>query len=136
VETTARRIGFPLLEAAALRTRIMVLAEWENQLDDALTLAESSLQALSGDDCRFLILEVTGRQLSYTGKPQEAMEWLERALTCDAFHHSLWRRNVLITLAELRGAHDARAAAKEIPAAWDAISAVELARNARSPARG
>ena len=112
VEATARRIDFPLLEAAALRTRIMVLAEWENQLDVALTLAESALEHFDADDCRFLILEVTGRQLSYTGKPRDAMEWLGRALNCDAFRHSLWRRNVLITMAELRGTHDSRTAAE------------------------
>src|SRR5262249_51618655 len=95
VEATARAIGFPLLEAAALRTRIMVLAEWDKQLDGALALSESSLLHFGADDCRFLVMEVTGRQLTYAGKSREAMEWLERALRCDAFHHSLWRRNVL-----------------------------------------
>jgi hypothetical protein len=50
--------------------------------------------------------------VSYAGKPQEALEWLERALTCDAFHHSLWRRNVLITMAELLGPHDSHKAAE------------------------
>ena len=38
------------------------------------------------------------------------MQWLERALNCDAFLHSLWRRNVLITMAELHGANDPRKA--------------------------
>lgn len=112
VEATARAIGFPLLEAAAVRTRVMVLAEWDKQLEAAMTLSESSLKHLDADDCRFLVMEVTGRQLFYAGKPREAMEWLERALDCDAFRHSLWRRNVLITMAELQGADDPRKAAE------------------------
>lgn len=112
VEATARAISFPLLEAAAVRTRIMVLAEWEDQLGAALALNESSLNRFDSDDCRFLIMEVTGRQLSYAGKSQEAVKWLERALSCDAFCHSLWRRNVLITMAELHGSNDPRKAAE------------------------
>ncbi len=93
----------------------MVLAEWDKQLDDALALSESSLNRFDADDCRFLIMEVTGRQLSYAGRPEEATKWLERALNCDAFHHSLWRRDILITLAELQGGNDPRKAA-EFPA--------------------
>lgn len=112
VDATARIIDFPLLEAAALRTLLMVLAEWEGKLDDAVALAESSLAHFTGDDCRFLIMEVTGRQLSYAGKRKEAMLWLERALHCDAYDHSLLRRNALITMAELQGAHDSSKAAK------------------------
>jgi hypothetical protein len=49
---------FTLLEAAAIRTRIMILAEWEKRLDDALALTELSLAKFSGEDCRFLLLEV------------------------------------------------------------------------------
>jgi hypothetical protein len=104
VEATARAIDFQLLEAAAIRTRIMVLAEWDDQLEAAVALSESSLDRFNSDDCRFLILEVTGRQLSYARKSEQAVQWLNRALDCNAFHHSLWRRNVLITVAELHGA--------------------------------
>lgn len=110
VEAIGRAIGFPLLEAAAIRTRVMVLAEWDKRIDDALALSESSLTHFETDDCRFLVMEVTGRQLSYAGRPQEAKQWLERALNCDAFRHSLWRRNVLITMAELHSANDPRKA--------------------------
>ena len=112
VEATARAIGFSLLEAAAVRTQIMLLAEWENKLAAALSLGESSLDHFEAGDCRFLIMEVTGRQLSYAGKPQEAITWLERALTCDAYRNSLLRRNALITLAALHGHHDPHKAAE------------------------
>jgi hypothetical protein len=110
VEATARVVGFPLLEAAALRTRIMILAEWEKQIEAAVSLAESSLNRLEGDESHFLIMEVTGRQLSYAGKSQEAITWLTRAVACDVYRNSLWRRNVLITMAELHGPTDPRKA--------------------------
>ena len=102
VESTARTINFALLEAAAIRTQIMILAEWDQRLGDAVSLSEAALRRFGTDDARFLVLEVTGRQLSYANKKKEAIEWLERALGCDAFNYSLWRRNVLITMAELQ----------------------------------
>ena len=108
IEATARAIDFPLLEAAALRTRIMILAEWDKNLDAAIALSESSLERFPADDCRFLIIEVMGRQLSYAGKKEQAIRWLERALECDAYRNSLWRRNVLITMAELHGGDKAK----------------------------
>jgi tetratricopeptide (TPR) repeat protein len=112
VEGTARVINFPLLEAAAVRTRIMVLAEWEDQLDLAIRLSESTLGRLETEECRFLIMEVTGRQLFYAKMPKEAASWIERALKCDAYHQSLWRRNLLITMAEIYSSHDPRKAAE------------------------
>jgi hypothetical protein len=104
VEAAATSIGFPLLAAAAIRTQIVILAEWEDRLEDAVMLADSALGRFERADCRFLILEVTGRQISYKGQVDRAIPWLEQALECDAFLHSLWRRDVLITLAELKGA--------------------------------
>jgi tetratricopeptide (TPR) repeat protein len=103
VEAAGTSIGFPLLAAAAIRTQIVILAEWEHRLEDAVALAESALSRFEREDCRFLVLEVTGRHISYAGQVDRAVPWLERALTCDAYHHSLWRRDVLITLAELKG---------------------------------
>jgi hypothetical protein len=98
VEAAATSIGFPLLAAAAIRTQIVILAEWEDRLEDAVMLADSALGRFERADCRFLILEVTGRQISYKGQVDRAIPWLEQALECDAFLHSLWRRDVLITL--------------------------------------
>ena len=103
VEAAGTSIGFPLLAAAAIRTQIVILAEWEHRLEDAVALAESALSRFEREDCRFLVLEVTGRHISYAGQVDRAVPWLERALTCDAYHHSLWRRDILITLAELKG---------------------------------
>jgi tetratricopeptide (TPR) repeat protein len=103
VEAAGVSTGFPLLSAAAIRTQIVILAEWNHRLEDAVALGESALNRFEREDCRFLILEVTGRHISYAEQIERAVPWLERALACDAYHHSLWRRDVLITLAELIG---------------------------------
>jgi tetratricopeptide (TPR) repeat protein len=110
VEATGEQVGFPLLAAAAIRTQIVVLAEWQHQLNAAVALSEAALARFDKDDSRFLLLEVTGRHLFYGEQPQMAMAWLEKALQCNAYHHSLWRRDVLITLAEIKGAQDPQAA--------------------------
>jgi tetratricopeptide (TPR) repeat protein len=109
IEATARKIDFPLLEVSAMRTRITVIAELEKRVDEALALAESSLVRFSGEDCRFLILEVMGRQLSYAGRKVEAIAFLERSIACEAYRSSILRRNVLITLAELSVENPSRA---------------------------
>jgi hypothetical protein len=103
IEATGLSIGFPLLAAAAIRTQIVILAEWEHRLEEAVVLGESALSRFKREDCQFLVLEVTGRHISYAGQVDRAVPWLERAIACDAYHHSLWRRDVLITLAELKG---------------------------------
>jgi hypothetical protein len=110
IDQTASAINFPLLEAAAIRTRIMLLAEWQHRIGDAVELAEASLRRFGRDDCRFLISEVTGRQLAYANRKEEAIQWLNQALSCDGYQKSLWRRNVFITLADLWGQEDPKKA--------------------------
>jgi hypothetical protein len=117
IDQTARAIEFALLEAAAIRTRIMLLAEWQHRLADAVALAEASLKRFEIDDCRFLIMEVTGRQLGYANRREEAVKWLSRALSCDAYQKSLWRRNVLVTQADLHSAQDPKKAVEFTAAA-------------------
>jgi hypothetical protein len=119
VDRTARAIQFHLLEAAAIRTRIMLLAEWQHRLDEAVVLATNSLESLDGDDARFLILEVTGRQLGYAGQNEQAIDWLDRALACNAYRKSLWRRNVLVTQADLYSKPDPKKAVELTAAAVD-----------------
>lgn len=106
IEGVAQSVPYPLLEAAAIRNRIIILAEWENRVAEALNLAQTAIARLPGEDCSFLIAEVIGRQLHYAGRSAEGADWLERALGCNAYQQSLWRRNVLITLAEICGPHE------------------------------
>ena len=123
IEEVAQAIPYPLLEAAAIRNRIIILAEWEHQVAAALDLAQATVSRLPDEDCAFLIAEVTGRQLHYAGRSAEGARWLEQALACNSYRQSLWRRNVLITLAEICGPTD-RTRAADLTGA-----AVELCRN-------
>ena len=90
----------------------MILAEWRHDVPAALKLADSTLRRLEDNDSRFLITEVMGRQLSYAGRSEEAIGWLGRARALEVAGHTLWRRNVLITLAEEAGKSDASLAVK------------------------
>lgn len=94
-------IDLPILHAAAIRTLIMLRAEFQNDIDGAVKYAEQELIRTSDDESLFLIVEVTGRQLAYAKRPGEAIEWLKRAHSINVKGHALWKRNVLITLAEL-----------------------------------
>jgi hypothetical protein len=124
IEGGAQAIPYPLLEAAAIRNLIVILAEWEHQVAAALDLAQATVSNLPNEDCTFLIAEVIGRQLHYAGRSAEGAAWLERALACNSYQQSLWRRNVLITLAEICGPSD-RSRAAHLTG-----TAVELCRHA------
>jgi hypothetical protein len=106
VEAVGIERGLKTLEASAIRTRIMILAEWRHDMDAAVQLALSSLPRFNSGGDAFLITEVTGRQLAYAERKSEAIEWLERANAYTISEHELWRRNVMITLAEFVGTDD------------------------------
>ena len=80
VETCARKIDFPLLRAAAIRTQIVILADDPAKLNEARERAEAALAEAQTDDERFLLLEVTGRQLAYADQWTQAIKWLRDAL--------------------------------------------------------
>ena len=96
----ASKVRFPLLHAAAIRTQIVILAECEKKIHEAVRRAEEALTESSTDDERFLLLEVTGRQLTYAARWDEGVKWLQDALALRATGFPIWERNVLITLSE------------------------------------
>ena len=102
IEEAAREIDFPLLEAAAIRGRIIVISEFEEHLDTALELSASALQRVSEDRARFLLFEITGKQLVMADRDDEGRTFLLRALDCGGFKDALLRRNVLVTLADIQ----------------------------------
>ena len=102
VEQTAREIDFPLLEAAAIRGRIIVTAEFEEHLDVAMELSSNALGATTNDLARFLLFEITGRQLVIADKDEDGRRCLLQALECRGFKEALLRRNVLVILADLQ----------------------------------
>ena len=100
IEGRARNLGLDLLNAAAVRTQIVILAEWRNQLPQAVAVAEKVLRTAASDGVRFLIEEVTGRQLAYAGRWEEALRWMGRALERDVRGFAILRRNLLVTVGE------------------------------------
>jgi hypothetical protein len=100
VEATAIRVDFPLLRAAAIRTQIVILAEWEEKIDEAIRRAEQAVAESGTDDERFLLLEVTGRQMIYADRWDQGVKWLQDALALHAIGFPIWKRNALITLSE------------------------------------
>jgi hypothetical protein len=100
IEQRAKDLGLPILRAAAIRTRIVVVAEWYRDIGQAKTLAEAGLSWAVRDEERFLITEVMGRQLAYAGRLSEGLAWIERALEFKVREYAFLRRNLLITAAE------------------------------------
>jgi len=127
LEKLGEEIGLPILRAAAIRTLIMLRAEFLNDIEGAVKFAEQELARVSDDECVFLIVEVTGRQLAYANRSAAATTWLKRARSIVLSGHSLWRRNVLITLAEEEGASDTKLAVSYVKEAVDLSRAEDLA---------
>jgi hypothetical protein len=100
IETRAVELGFPLLRAAAIRTQILILAEWRGKVALGIERAERALADSQTDDERFLLLEVTGRQLAYADEWAQAVEWLQNALKLGVVGFPIWQRNDLLTLSE------------------------------------
>jgi hypothetical protein len=100
VEERAREIGFPLLRTSAICNQIVIPAEYRGQLKLALDRAETALAESETDDERFLLLEVTGRQLAYAGQWPQATKWLKDALALGVEGFPISERTVLLTLSE------------------------------------
>jgi hypothetical protein len=100
IEEKADDLGLELLSAAALRTQILILAECRNQLSQAVAAAQAALTTAKNDGVRFLIEEVTGRQLAYAGQWEEALRWMGSALGRRVKWFVLLRRNLLVTVGE------------------------------------
>jgi tetratricopeptide (TPR) repeat protein len=100
VERTAVDLDFSLLRGAAIRTQIVILAENLGKLTEAVSRAEAAVAGAGSDNERFLVLEVTGRQLAYGGRWDEAIKWLKKALALGVKGFPIWERNDLLTLSE------------------------------------
>ena len=108
LEKLGEETNLTILRVAAIRTLIMLRAEFFDDIDGAVKLAEAELDKVEDDESIFLIVEVTGRQLSYAKRSTESINWLKRARSILVTGNSLLRRNVLITLAEQEGTSNPR----------------------------
>lgn len=123
LDEQARRLGQDLLWACAVRARVVVLAEYLHDLDNALVVTREALARASFDpQVQFLIRECMGRQYVYAGRHREALGWLTEALAFHTTGFSLVRRDAL--LAASRGAGELDAASA-IPYTRQAVQLVE-----------
>lgn len=127
IERRAAELGLDILNAAAIRAKIITLAECGDRLPEALKLAEVALQTRSDDSGRFLIEEAIGRQLAYGGRWQEALWWMGLALQRHTKNSSLWRRNLLVTVAEGIARYDPSVAPEYARQAVDVAKSANLA---------
>jgi tetratricopeptide (TPR) repeat protein len=125
VEDAALQVGLGVLRAAAVRTRLIILAESLGKLDDAIALAQDRLSHTSSAEERFLITEVIGRQLAYVDRWDEAFQWIDRALKAQTEEYGIFRRNLLVTLGEGVASKDPLAATEYTQ------QAVELSKSAK-----
>lgn len=84
VTSCASKLSLNLLWACSIRGRIIVMAQYQNNLQAAVNLASSALSNGSVDPVvQYLIREAMGRQFVYEGQPTEAISWLSLALKSD-----------------------------------------------------
>ena len=109
-----------LLWACAMRARIVIAAEFYDDLPRAITIAEEALRRASDDPrIRFLIEECLGRQYLFAQQYQEAALWLGRACEEDTEAFPTVRIPALLAASRAYGISDPRAA---IPYAERAVS--------------
>lgn len=102
VAERARNNSMELLWACAIRSQLVILAEYMQDTTAAVALAETSLAQTSGDPrVQFLIRECIGRQSALP--LEDARQWLEETLrqNTDSFHHL--RLLVLISASRTAG---------------------------------
>lgn len=81
VADRARSLGLNTLWACAVKSQIVILAEYMSRFQDARVLAESALGQVGEDqEARFLIEECLGREYVYAGQNETGLDLLESAL--------------------------------------------------------
>jgi uncharacterized protein YhfF len=110
----ARDWNAGLLEAAAVRGQIVVLAEKQKDLESAVSVGEVTLAAYPQQrQVQFLILESLGRQFMYVKRDREALLWLRKAAAYVDNVASDERVTALMFLASIAEGTEAIAAATE-----------------------
>jgi hypothetical protein len=77
----SHQLNLELPWACAIRAQVIVLAEYDQDLETAVATAETALSQASIDlRVQFLIRECVGRQYVYADRNEESLIWLEQAL--------------------------------------------------------
>ena len=92
--------GVTPLAVHSLRAQIIVKAEYENDLNGAVLLAEEALSMPGiAPDLQFWISEITARQYYYQHRPVEALTWFERAFVAESGVGAAQRVSALVVAA-------------------------------------
>lgn len=95
----ASNIGLELLWACAVSSEIIILAEYSNNLDLAIEIAESTIASASNDPrVQFILKECLGRQLSYANRYDEAISCFTQALEQQTESYPILRMYALLRL--------------------------------------
>jgi hypothetical protein len=93
----ARHNGLEVLWACSIRHRLIVLGEHVGELEACIYAAEVALRAASQDpQVRFLLSDSIGEFLLRANRPEEALYWLERALSNVSGSFAMERLLVLV----------------------------------------
>jgi hypothetical protein len=88
------------LAAHSLRAQIIVVAEYQNDLGAAVSLAQKGLAVQKSDArAQFWIAEIAARQFYYQHRPTEALTWFEQAFMTESAVDSEGRINALLIAA-------------------------------------
>lgn len=119
----ALQLDLKLLWASAIHAKMVILAEYCDDLDAAIAVAQSALsRASSTPEVQFIIRQYIGRQLFDHDRVSESRDWLAEALTYSAEGFPLVRFDSLLCASNAIGGQDA-GRAKEY-----AQEAVDLAK--------
>lgn len=78
--SSAQQLGQELLWACAIRSQMVILGEYENALDAAVSLGQQALRDAKDHRSRFLIQDCIARQLVYKKRNADAIPWFAAAL--------------------------------------------------------
>jgi len=78
--SSARELNWELLWACAVRSQVVILAEYEKALDKAIAVAETALKEATDPRSRFLLQDCIARQFMYQERNDEALLWFAPAL--------------------------------------------------------
>ena len=98
----AQQHGWALLEASAVRALVVVHAEYESDMEGALTLAREALGGAGSPQAEALVREAIGWQYCRVGDHAHAMEWLSPLEGTDATGVEAQVTNGLLYLAVAR----------------------------------
>jgi DNA replication protein DnaC len=103
----ALSLGLELLWASAICSEVIILAEYNRNLNQAIEIIELSLAHASNDPrVQFLLKECLGRQFVFAARHDEAVTWLTQALVELTDAYPLQRLHALLRLSRAIAAQE------------------------------